>query len=91
VRLSTYAIAIPAAAAAIVIAFANRQDVVFSLDPFSQATPFFAVEMPLFLLLFLAVLLGAMLSALAVAVSRGATHAKKLLPQRLRGTKTPPG
>ncbi|MGH6870487.1 MAG: LapA family protein [Rhizomicrobium sp.] len=69
-RLSTYAIGIPAAAVAAVIAVANRQDVLFSLDPFSRTAPAIAVEIPLFVLLFLAVGAGILVGWLASVVTR---------------------
>ena len=69
-RLSTYAIGVPAAAVAAVVAVANRQDVPFSLDPFSQNTPALAFMVPLFVLLFFAVGIGILFGWLASAVTR---------------------
>jgi uncharacterized integral membrane protein len=69
-RLSTYALLIPAAAVAAVVAVANRQDVQFSLDPFARDTPAIAVQIPLFVLLFLAVGTGLLLGWAASAVTR---------------------
>jgi len=69
-RLSTYLIGIPAAAVAAVIAVANRQDVLFSLDPFSRSSPAIAVEIPLFVLVFLALGAGILFGWLASAVAR---------------------
>jgi hypothetical protein len=69
-RLSTYAIGVPAAAIAAVVAVANRQDVFFSLDPFSRESPSIAFQVPLFVLLFLAGGIGILLGWLASAVTR---------------------
>jgi ribose/xylose/arabinose/galactoside ABC-type transport system permease subunit len=69
-RLSTYAIGIPAAAVAAVLAVANRQDVLFSLDPFSREAPAIAIQIPLFVLLFLAIGIGILFGWLAGAVTR---------------------
>jgi ribose/xylose/arabinose/galactoside ABC-type transport system permease subunit len=69
-KLSTYAIGIPAAAVAAVIAVANRQGVLFSLDPFSQTAPALAFQVPLFILLFVAVGFGILFGWLAGAVTR---------------------
>jgi ribose/xylose/arabinose/galactoside ABC-type transport system permease subunit len=69
-RLSTYAIGIPAAIVAIAIAVANRQDVLFSLDPFSQASPALAFHMPLFVLVFVAVGFGILFGWLAAVLTR---------------------
>jgi hypothetical protein len=69
-RLSTYAIGIPAAAVAAVIAVANRRDVLFNLDPFSQSAPALAFTMPLFVLLFVALGVGILFGWFASAVTR---------------------
>jgi len=70
VKLSTYVIGVPAAVIAAVVAVANRQDVTFSLDPFSQTTPAIAVQVPLFLLLFAALILGVLLGGFASFIGR---------------------
>ena len=99
-RTTTWIIAVPVALVAIWIALANRAPAVFSLDPFSQESPALAVEMPLYLLIFLSVLAGVLLAGLAVGFRRlarrgselaGAASARAtaLLPPRLRKTKTP--
>jgi hypothetical protein len=101
-RLTTWIVALPVAAAAIWIALANRHSVVLSLDPFSRDAPALTVQMPLYLLLFLAILMGVLLGGFAIGfrrvTRRGAeladaatARAKALLPARLGGTKTPPG
>jgi uncharacterized membrane protein YGL010W len=69
-KLSTYAVTVPAVAIAAVLALANRQIVQFSLDPSSTVAPAIAVAMPLYLLLFLAVLFGVLLGGLVVAIGR---------------------
>jgi hypothetical protein len=78
-RLSTYVVTVPVVAIAAVLAVANRQVVTFSLDPFSQAAPAIAFVMPLFVLLFLAILFGVLLGGLAVAMGRG--------PRKMNGRK----
>ena len=60
-RLSTYAIGVPAVVVAVVVAVANRRTVVFSLDPFSQTSPALALRLPLFLLVFVILGLGVLL------------------------------
>jgi uncharacterized integral membrane protein len=69
-RLSTYAIGIPAVVIAAAVAVANRQDVFFSLDPFSHDTPAIAFQLPLFVVIFLAIGVGILLGWLAGAVTR---------------------
>jgi uncharacterized integral membrane protein len=101
-RLTTWILATPVALLAIWIALANRRPVLFSLDPFSQSTPSLTVQMPLYLLLFVAVLAGVLLGGFAIGFRRAARRgaeladiatekAANLLPARLRKTKTPPG
>ncbi len=65
-RLTTWIVGIPVALAAIWIALANRQAVELSLDPFSQTAPALAVQMPLYLLLFLAILAGVLLGGFVI-------------------------
>ena len=100
-RLTTWIVALPAALVAIWIALANRQAVSFSLDPFSRSAPAIAVEMPLYLLIFVAFIAGVLLAGMALGVRRiarrgaeladvAAEKAASLLPARLRKTKTPP-
>ena len=99
-RLSTWILAIPTALLAVWIAVANRQPVVFSLDPFSQSAPALTLQMPLYLLLFGAILLGVLLGGFVIGFRRIARRsaelaevasekAANLLPARLRKPKTP--
>ncbi len=101
-RLTTWIVGVPVALVAVWLALANRAPVILSLDPFSQESPAIALQMPLYLLLFAAVLVGVLLGGLAIgfrrAARRGAelaqiasARAATLLPSRLRKTKTPPG
>ena len=55
---------------AAVVAVANRGLVNLSLDPFSDTHPAIVVQMPLYVLVFFAVLLGVILGGLAVALGR---------------------
>jgi predicted phage tail protein len=99
VRLSTYAIGVPAVVVAIVVAVANRGSVIFSLDPFSQTAPALAVRLPLFVLVFIVLGLGVLLGGVTSLLSRkppspedGAADRKSkfnLLPGRSSGSNTP--
>ncbi len=100
-RLVTWIVGLPVALAAIWIALANRNPVVLSFDPFSQESPALTVQMPLFLLLFAAVLLGVLLGGLAIGLRRIAQRtaeiagtasgkAVALLPTGLRKSKSEP-
>ncbi len=98
-RLSTYVMGVPAVVIAVVVAVANRQNVIFSLDPFSRAAPALALRLPLFVLVFVVLGVGVLLGGLASLLSRrppspedGATDQKSksgLLPGRNSGSKTP--
>jgi uncharacterized membrane protein SpoIIM required for sporulation len=70
VKLSTALLLIPAILIAGVIAVANRADIRLSLDPFSDTHPALVIEMPLYLLLFGAILLGVILGGIAVTLTR---------------------
>ena len=52
------------------VAVANRQIVTFSLDPLSTNYPSIAFTMPLYLLVFFAVLFGVLLGGASVALRR---------------------
>lgn len=57
-RILSWVLGIPAALIVILVAVANRRAVTFSLDPFSTANPWFAAEVPLYVLLIAAIVLG---------------------------------
>ena len=69
-RASTLLLLIPTVVIAAVIAVANRAPVRLSLDPFSDTHPALVVQMPLYVLIFAAVLLGVFLGGMAVALHR---------------------
>ncbi|SRR6266481_3293530 len=101
-RLTTWIVGIPVVLAAIWIALANRHTVLLSFDPFSQDAPALTVQMPLYLLLFAAILAGVLLGGFAIGFGRVArcgaaladaatARAAALLPAALRKPKAPPG
>ena len=57
-KIITAVIAIPVALIVIAFAVANRQWITLSFDPFSSASPAYAASLPLFVLIFIAVILG---------------------------------
>jgi uncharacterized membrane protein len=79
VKPSTYLIGIPVAIIAAVIAIANRQSVVFSIDPFSLRHPDgnLSVRLPLFVLLLAALLLGLVVGWVSMLLS--ARHRRRRL------------
>ena len=64
-KISTFLVVVPVVVVATVVAVANREAVVFSLDPFS-AEPGLAVALPLYLLVFLTFFLGVVLGGVTV-------------------------
>lgn len=57
-KLRTLLISLPIAIVLVALALANRAPVTLSLDPFAGATPAYALTMPLFLALFLTLIVG---------------------------------
>ncbi len=91
-RLSTYVFGVPAVVIAGALAIANRQSVVFSLDPFSSDHPALAFSLPLYLLMFFALALGIVLGGATQALSRlWGGRARKPLPPVRGGPKSGPG
>ncbi|MBU6443982.1 MAG: DUF1049 domain-containing protein [Alphaproteobacteria bacterium] len=95
-RLSSFLLGAPVVVVAAVVAVANRQTVRFSLDPFTPAAFGLAFDIPLFVLLFAALGLGAVLGVGAALLSRagrsaspGAKTGRSLLP-KLGGRPKPP-
>ncbi|MGI9374422.1 MAG: lipopolysaccharide assembly protein LapA domain-containing protein [Hyphomicrobiales bacterium] len=60
-KVLSWLVWLPLAIILIAIALANKEKVTFSLDPTSRADPIFAIDTPLFLLLFAAVGVGILL------------------------------
>ena len=55
----------------ITIAISNRQIVTFSIDPVSTIDPFFSLSLPLYMLLFAAVLFGIIFGGIAAWLNQG--------------------
>ncbi len=87
---STYLIGIPVASIAAVIAIANRQSVLFSIDPFSLRHPdaSLSVHLPLFVLLLAALLLGLVLGWVSTLLA--ARRRRRRREQKLAGSALPP-
>ena len=91
-KFSTVFVAVPVAVIATVLAIANRQDVTFRLNPFSQSGPD-AVVMPLFLLIFLSFVLGVVVGGTTMALRSGLQARRKRLAAAaiatVKNTETP--
>jgi uncharacterized integral membrane protein len=64
-RITTALVLVPLAIVLVVLAVANRQPVVISLDPFDPAQPAFAVTLPLFALLLALTIGGVIVGGIA--------------------------
>jgi uncharacterized integral membrane protein len=77
-RLSTLFVLIPVAILATLFAVANRQEAIIRLDPFARPDAALAVAMPLYLLVFAALLAGVLLGGATVAMARNAAERKRV-------------
>lgn len=64
-KIVTLAIVLPLAAVIIAFAVANRQLVTVSFDPFTNVSPAYAATLPLFILIFVLVILGVIVGGAA--------------------------
>jgi len=63
-------IVVPLAVVIIVFAVANRTTVTVSFDPFSSATPAYAVTLPLFVIIFVVLIFGVLVGGLAAWIGQ---------------------
>ena len=64
-KIVTLAIVLPLAAVIVAFAVANRQLVTVSFDPFASVNPAYAATVPLFILIFVLVILGVIVGGAA--------------------------
>ncbi len=64
-KVLTIIIVVPLAILIVAFAVANRQAVTVSFDPFSSANPAYAAKLPLFVLIFVLVILGVIVGGIA--------------------------
>jgi len=62
-RLIAVLIGLPLAIIAVALAVANRKAVLFSFDPFSPDAPAYSITVPLFAIVFAAVILGVIMGS----------------------------
>jgi uncharacterized integral membrane protein len=74
IRFLKALILLPIAILVVLLAVANRGPVTLSLDPFSQAAPEFAAQLPLFAVIFLAVMVGVLIGGTASWLAQGKTR-----------------
>ncbi len=70
-RLLLIVVFVPLAIVLIVLAVANRELVAFTLDPFHPGNPALTLTLPLFVYLFLALLVGVVIGSTATWVRQG--------------------
>ena len=71
IRFLKALILLPLAILVVLLAVANRAPVTLSLDPFSEGPPEFATQMPLFAVVFAAVMLGVVIGGTASWLAQG--------------------
>ncbi|HEY6833805.1 MAG TPA: LapA family protein [Pseudolabrys sp.] len=64
-KIVTAVIVVPLAVIIVAFAVANRQSVTVSFDPFSATAPAYAATLPLFILIFVLVILGVIVGGIA--------------------------
>jgi uncharacterized integral membrane protein len=79
-RIVTMLIVVPLAVVIIAFAVANRQSVTVSFDPFSATSPAYATTLPLFVLIFVLLILGVLVGGIAawIGQTRWRRTARKL-------------
>jgi len=70
-KLLSWIFWVPVAVIVIIIAISNRQIVTFSIDPVAKIDPFFVLSLPLYLLLFAAILFGILFGGIAAWLAQG--------------------
>lgn len=71
-KIITGIIVVPLAIIIIVFAVANRQMVTVSFDPFSSTNPVYAPSLPLFVLIFIVLILGVIVGGIAAWLNQSA-------------------
>lgn len=79
-RLLTVLIIVPVAVILVALAVANRALVPFTLDPFNPGNPALTIQMPFFVYMFLALILGLLIGGLATWFKQ--SRYRKLARQR---------
>ena len=67
----TAVVVLPIAAILLIFAIANREPVVLSLDPFAPGAPAWSVQLPLFLVILLAVMVGVVIGSISDWLAQG--------------------
>jgi uncharacterized integral membrane protein len=79
-RFMLIVVFVPLAIILVALAVANRETAAFTMDPFNPGNPALTLEMPLFVLLFLALAFGMIVGSIATWLKQG--RYRKLARQR---------
>jgi uncharacterized integral membrane protein len=71
-KIITAIIVIPLLVIVVAFAVANRQSVTVSFDPFSSTAPAYAVTLPLFVVIFILLIVGVIVGGVAAWMRQGA-------------------
>jgi uncharacterized integral membrane protein len=71
VRFLKALVLLPVAVLIVLLAVANRSPVTLSFDPFTRDVPEFAMQLPLFAVIFLAVMIGVVIGGTATWLAQG--------------------
>jgi uncharacterized integral membrane protein len=70
-KIVTWVITIPLLVVLIAFAVANRQAVTVSFDPFSSTSPAYAATLPLFVVIFVVLILGVLIGGVVTWIGQG--------------------
>ena len=88
-KIVTAIIVVPPAAVLVAFAVANRQTVTVSFDPFSSATPAYSATLPLFVVIFVVLIIGVLLGGAAAWLRQGKwRRSARRLEAEVRGLQT---
>ena len=85
-RLMTLFVLVPIAIVVITLAVTNRQPVTIGIPPHVGDEPFYSFTLPLFVLVFVAVLVGMFIGSFATWLKQG-KHRKRARQQKMEATK----
>jgi uncharacterized integral membrane protein len=90
-RVLAWIVLAPVAIVSLVFAVANRSWVTVSFDPFSADAPAYAADLPMFLVIFIALILGVVIGGISVSLGkmrwRMAAHRAEKENARLKAEK----
>ncbi len=81
-RLLSLLVVLPLSILGVALAVANRRPVTLSLDPFSPDAPALAVQVPLFAIIFAALIVGVLLGGFVTWVRQGRFRREAKLARR---------